>query len=46
MFMPAPWITRTLVIALSVRTGMVDILRRLGRSRLTGLIDFDRISGL
>src|SRR5438093_1105817 len=26
MFMPAPWITRTLGIALSVRTGMVGIL--------------------
>src|SRR5262250_969794 len=26
MFMPAPWITRTLGIALSVSTGMVGIL--------------------
>src|SRR5215813_2361089 len=26
MFMPAPWITRTLGIALSVRTGMAGIL--------------------
>src|SRR6266849_1671218 len=31
MFMPAPWITRTLGIVLSVRTGMVRILR--GHSR-------------
>src|SRR6266853_6440428 len=28
MFMPAPWITRTLVIVLSVRTEMVGILPR------------------
>src|SRR5712692_5837025 len=30
IFMPAPWITRTLGIVLSVRTGMVRILRGAG----------------
>src|SRR5713101_9863856 len=33
IFMPAPWITRTLGIVLSVRTGMVRILRGAGRCR-------------